>query len=1196
MAFTWLHVSDFHLSPVGSYDVNQVLKTLVESVERFRKTTEWKPDMIFATGDIAGKGDVSIFKGGDDAPATKFFDKLLNAAGQGRERLFIVPGNHDVERDAGLVPPPLQTQDDIDNYFEKSKRYHFLKLATFANWYNNYFTAVTPKRTFPDKSTCELIPYTVKKDDVEVSLKLLLLNSALFCEDASKDIGKLCIGRPCLKPLIEQLETERQSGDVALVIAMIHHPFFVLHTLESIALKKALASQVDILLNGHLHQTEVSFGELVELGSGAAYYSSGSSKNAMYCRFDGQNIEVYPICYYEKSSQWSDDPNVFYKTKESTRSFEILRLRNPTSLAPVITTETSGHPENKYGTSYQEFLIAALDQVLPTAVQGFSAKVSQIFVSLSLSDTWQSEERYSPETKVYDRQKEVDGFTAEAVMRAAFKKNRLLLVIGDPGQGKTTLLQHYALSCIDKERCKDFGFLEPVMVFYLQLRELKKGENGYAALPVNILAWAQTVPLSEKERPENLETLIFESLCQTKSLVLLDGLDEISELEERKEVCEWIKKTITDFPKACFVVTSRPTGYRPVDDIEIQVPLKRADILDFKPVQQKTFLQNWFTEVFLSKIPTDSRDTEYPEWENHQKEKALDKASAVIKFLNKDENKSLLKLAGIPLMLQIMAMLWNEDDTLPESRATLYKKALDYLLGYQYKRRNIVPKLPEADAIGVLAPVALWMQEELKKDEADQEVMKTRMQKELNKIPKKQKPPTAKAFSVDLIDRAGLLVRYGMTDYAFRHKSFREYLTGFQLMKNPVMDISVQKLVEHFDESFWEEPIRFFFGQIDAESFNTFMQNFFDLVSEEVIQSKQELLQTIIEETPKEKRKIDTLCKKLLDSATTLLRQQVILDCLKTIGNPEALNTLYQFRAGKIAKNDDVVNRAEKVILDFKGKALERTQEKSVSGNLLSFRNPNEDNAEYILIPAGSYIYSVTEEIESVPDLYVAKYPVTNKLYRSFIAALGKPSGFSERLQDIAKNNRWDTEFAILLKEGKNDLAALFRSPYGEDRKFGGDDQPVVGVTWYASQAYALWLSSSLHKGDTAIYRLPEDIEREWAAGGRQGTNGKKVRDYPWPDEKGEPTSILANFGMNVGQTTPVNRYPEGATPEGLYDMAGNVWEWTASWWDDKTRSDRVLRGGSWSSRTERCQSANRRNDAAVGLYVNVGFRLVFVP
>ena len=539
-----------------------------------------------------------------------------------------------------------------------------------------------------------------------------------------------------------------------------------------------------------------------------------------------------------------------------------------------------------------------------------------------------------------------------------------------------------------------------------------------------------------------------------------------------------------------------------------------------------------------------------------------------------------------------MAMLWNKDDTLPESRATLYKKALDYLLGYQYKRRKIAPKLPVADAIGVLASIALWMQEELKKDEADQEVMKVRMQKELNKIPKKHTPPKPKVFIDDLIDRAALLVRYGKTDYAFRHKSFREYLTGFQLMKNPLMDCSVQKLIEHFSESYWDEPIRFFFGQIDAESFNNFMQNCIELVSEEVIQKKQGLLQTIIEDTPKGKRKIDALCNKLLDSTTTFFRQQVILDCLKTIDDPKALETLEQFSEQKLAKNKDVIGRTKEVIRVLGGQVVEREAEKPVYGAIRSIFNGNEDEAEYILIPGGSYIYSVSENETPVDDLYVAKYPVTNRRYRSFITALGEQSEFRKKLKDSAKKHEWGEVFAYYLMSSEENLATLFRSIYDGDRKFGGDDQPVVGVTWYAAQAYCLWLSLSSHKGSIINLRLPTDIEREWAAGGRQGTKGKKVRDYPWLDDKGEPTATLANFGMSVGNTTPVNRYPLGATPEGLYDMAGNVWEWCS----DSVGSNRVLRGGSWLGNAEFCRSAYRFSSNPDRRSNHVGFRLVFVP
>ncbi len=63
---------------------------------------------------------------------------------------------------------------------------------------------------------------------------------------------------------------------------------------------------------------------------------------------------------------------------------------------------------------------------------------------------------------------------------------------------------------------------------------------------------------------------------------------------------------------------------------------------------------------------------------------------------------------------------------------------------------------------------------------------------------------------------------------------------------------------------------------------------------------------------------------------------------------------------------------------------------------------------------------------------------------------------------------------------------------------------------------------------------------------------------HVWPKDKGEPNPSLANYGQNVDATTPEGRYPEG-----LMDMAGNVWEWMENW-DDKDEDARALRGGSW--------------------------------
>ena len=268
------------------------------------------------------------------------------------------------------------------------------------------------------------------------------------------------------------------------------------------------------------------------------------------------------------------------------------------------------------------------------------------------------------------------------------------------------------------------------------------------------------------------------------------------------------------------------------------------------------------------------------------------------------------------------------------------------------------------------------------------------------------------------------------------------------------------------------------------------------------------------------------------------------------------------------------------------------------------FQNTNEQNAEYILIPCGSYLYSATEKEEQVSDIYFAKYPVTNQRYRDFIKFLQSDgsyrgvsvsvSSIKEELKAIAKRNLWWPQLGDYLHEGKNDLAALFRSSFDADQKFNDNNQPVVSVNWYAARAYCLWLS--MLEGSTTRYRLPTEIEREWATGGIRKTTPQKVRDYPWPEEEVDISVRLANYNNADGATTPVDSYPDGVTPEGLFDMAGNVWEWIDNWWDGTKRSNRVVRGGGWYNFAGSCQSVSRDFSNPDTSNNNIGFRVVFVP
>ncbi|HWT37588.1 MAG TPA: metallophosphoesterase, partial [Paraburkholderia sp.] len=148
MDLRWLHISDFHFRKGDTYDSDVVLRALIKSVGDYRAAGRCC-DLIFATGDIAQGGKREEYE-----QATRFFDALLEAAGLQRRHLFVVPGNHDVDRNQGVgLARTLGSREEADQYFapDMPKPHLRQKLGAFTEWYQAYFAGI---RRIPDFTTC----------------------------------------------------------------------------------------------------------------------------------------------------------------------------------------------------------------------------------------------------------------------------------------------------------------------------------------------------------------------------------------------------------------------------------------------------------------------------------------------------------------------------------------------------------------------------------------------------------------------------------------------------------------------------------------------------------------------------------------------------------------------------------------------------------------------------------------------------------------------------------------------------------------------------------------------------------------------------------------------------------------------------------------------------------------------------------
>ena len=203
-----------------------------------------------------------------------------------------------------------------------------------------------------------------------------------------------------------------------------------------------------------------------------------------------------------------------------------------------------------------------------------------------------------------------------------------------------------------------------------------------------------------------------------------------------------------------------------------------------------------------------------------------------------------------------------------------------------------------------------------------------------------------------------------------------------------------------------------------------------------------------------------------------------------------------------------------------------------------------KDQAEAVLVPAGRFVFGVEKErvqeivqelgeeshpifsselprrVTATRDFYIDKFPVTNRRYALFLKATGHP----------------EPEFWL-------------------DTRWNGPDLPVVGISYRDAVAFASWAGK----------RLP--TEEEWERAAR----GTDERIWPW-GSRFEPRRCNSKE-WQAGRTTRVDLFPAGVSPVGAFDMAGNVWELTASDWEGMGKA---IRGGSYKNSAAYCRCTCR--------------------
>ncbi len=809
----------------------------------------------------------------------------------------------------------------------------------------------------------------------------------------------------------------------------------------------------------------------------------------------------------------------------------------------------------------------------PTAVVGPARPELSLAAVYTALLTERPEEREmarpAPQEMAWDRE------TRRLSALEMLNREKYLALLGAPGSGKSTFVNFVAF-CLAGEILGDaegnlrtlcaplpnddekearpqswnYGALLPVRVI---LRELvARGLPAPSAAVDADTLWRFIVTELGETHRTYAEHLYCE-LLERGGLILLDGLDEVPDADDRRgQVKQVVQDFVSRFPRCRFLVTTRTYAYQK-QDWKLR-GFAEATLSPFTATQIAYFVDNWYQHVGAAR-GMNAADVQ-------------GRAAALQTSIRRSAR--LRELAARPLLLTLMASLhlWHGRD-LPEKRQELYEETVKLLLDRwesQRLRRNPdgtfevqEPSLSEwlnVDRAAVrreLNQLAFEVHRDQPQQETTADISQTRLIAALLNVKGRHHTVNDRELVKYISHRAGLLAARGDKVYAFPHRTFQEYLAACYMTDHVDWDEWAAML--RADPQRWREAVLLAAAKMAGGGGLMIWP----------------IAQALCGETEPPEQDGNAACWGALLAA----------------------QTLWENLGGGVrqvaARNAPVRDRIRDWLLAIVTRGWLPPVDRALAGELLAALDDPRDLDEMITIDAEEFLMGSDEDSDAKPHRVhlstyrIGKYPVTNAQYLEFVEATGREWGNLD-----------------------------------EARRLERQTCPARGVSWYDAAAYCNWRSEReglmpCYRGEgddiecdftAAGYRLPTEAEWERAA---RGTDG---REWPWGNKREWDETKCNTFELGLGDTTPVGIFPDGASPVGCLDMAGNVFEWCGDWYAEDyyehsprrnptgpvEGSGRVVRGGSFYIDRDNARGAYRFRDLPGDNWDNYGFRVVVLP